>query len=230
MLERYIHDEKLVAVFTQLCGFAGGEPDNVSAVFFSMMWISYHYGGYYYFKGGSQSVSNALAEVIRENGGEIKLDTLVTKIIIEDGKAVGVRTKKGDEFRCRYIISNANAPDTFFKLIGEEYLPVEYVEKLKSMKIGMSAFQVYLGVDHDYREIFNGMHEIMITESYDQAENFRWYSEGVPERISSPSPITRFWTPISLRRAKIPCALLQSCPTTGKTTGTNSRITANTLN
>lgn len=184
MLNEYIHDPKLFAVFTQLSGFAGAEPDNVSAMFFSMMWISYHFGGYYYFSGGSQAVSNALADVIRENGGEIMLDTLVTKIVIENGKAVAVQTKKGDEFKCRYVVSNANAPATFFKLIGKEYLPADYVKKIEGLKIGMSVVVVYLGVNHDYRDAFHGMHEIMINESYDQAENFKWFTEGNLEKIS----------------------------------------------
>jgi len=184
MLDDYISDPKLFAVFTQLSGFAGGEPNNLSAIYFSMMWISYHFGGYYYFKGGSQAVSNALADVIRENGGEIKLDTLVTRIVIENGKAVAVQTKKGDEFKCRYVISNANAPDTFLKLIGKEHLPADYVKKISGLKIGMSVLVVYLGVNHDYRDLFHGMHEIMVNESYDQAENFKWYTEGNLEKIS----------------------------------------------
>lgn len=185
LMNDFIHDQKLAAVFTQLSGFAGNEPDQVSAMFFAMMWNSYHFGGYYYFVGGSQAVADALAEVIKENGGEIKLDTLVTKIVIENGKAAAVRTEDGSEYRCRYVVSNANAPDTFFKLVGREYLPEDYVRKLEKMTIGMSPFVVYLGVKHDYRDQFPpGVHEIMVTESYDQHENFEYYREGIPEKIS----------------------------------------------
>jgi len=185
MLAEYIQDPKLIALFTQLSGFAGNEPDNVSAMFFAMMWNSYHFGGYYYFEGGSQSVSNALAEVIKENGGEIKLNTLATKIIIENGQAVAVRAEDGSEYKCRYVVSNANAPDTFFKLIGKEYLPPAYVKKLENLKIGMSAYVVYLGVDKDYRSYFpKGVHELMITETYDQRQNFEYYRIGEPEKVS----------------------------------------------
>jgi phytoene desaturase len=182
LLDDYIHDQRFIAVFTQLSGYAGAEPDTVQAMFFCMMWSSYHFGGYYYFEGGSQSVSSAMAEVIEENGGEILLSTLVTKIMIENGKAVAVRTKDGQEFKCRYVVSNANAPDTFFKLIGREHLPADYVERLENMKIGLSVFCAYLGVDHDYTEVFEGMHQIMISESYDTHENFTYVYKGVPEK------------------------------------------------
>jgi prolycopene isomerase len=183
MLNEYIHDQKLIVLFTQLSGFAGAEPDQVSALFFAMMWNSYHHGGFYYFVGGSQAVSNALAEVIRENGGEIKLNTLATKIVIENGRAVAVQTQDGSVYKCRYVVSNANAPQTFFKLVGKEYLPKAYVKKLENLKIGMSAYVVYLGVNKDYSEYFpKGLHELMITESYDQHENFEYYRQGIPEK------------------------------------------------
>ena len=199
MLAKSIHDPKLIAIFTQLAGYAGAEPDNVSAIFFSVMWGSYHFGGYYHFVGGSQAVSNALAEVIRENGGTILLKTLVTRIVIQDGQAVAVQTKDGQEFKCRYVVSNASAPATFFKLIGKEYLPADYVKELEDLKIGLSAFNVYLGVDHDYTPVFNGMHQIMINESYDPHQNFLYYYEGVPEKagfaIANYSVVDSTWAP-----------------------------------
>jgi prolycopene isomerase len=182
MMDDHVHDQQLIAIFTQLSGYAGAEPDNVSAIFFSVMWGSYHFGGYYYFEGGSQAVSNAMAEVIEENGSDILLDTLVTRILIEDGKAVGVQTKPGDTYRSRYVVSNANAPDTFFKLVGREHLPKDYLENIENMKIGMSSFVVYIGVDHDYRDLFQGMHQIMINDSYDTAESFKYMYEGIPEK------------------------------------------------
>jgi prolycopene isomerase len=185
MLDDFTDDQKLIAVFTQLAGFAGGEPDTIPALFFGVMWTSYHFGGYYYFEGGSQSVSNALARVIRENGGKIMLGTLVTKIIIEDGRATGVETSGGDKFDCRYVVSNANAPATFFELVGEEHLPADYVARIKSMKVGLSTFVVYMGVDKDYSDCFQGgPHEVMVNVGYDQAENFRYMREGEADKFS----------------------------------------------
>lgn len=182
MLDDFVHDRELIAIFTQLSGYAGAEPDNVSAIFFSVMWTSYHMSGYYYFEGGSQAISNAMAEVIRENGGDILLQTLATDIVVEDGKAKAVATGDGKKYTCRWVVSNANAPDTFFKLVGRKHLPEDYLNRLEDMKIGLSAFVVYLGVDHDYSDVFDGMHQIMINNTYDPAESFRYVYEGVPEK------------------------------------------------
>ena len=153
VLVDYIDDQRLIAVFTQLASYAGAEPDVVSSLFFIMMWNGYHRSGFYYLVGGSQSISDALAEVVVEHGGQIRLHTEATEIVIEDGAAVEVRTGTGRCFRPRYVLSNANAPATV-ELIGRDNLPEDYVASIDAMKTGLPAFVVYLGVDHDYRDAF----------------------------------------------------------------------------
>lgn len=183
MLANYIQDEKLFALFTQLMAYTGTSADRVSGMFFAMMWTSYHHAGFYYFEGGSQAVTSALAEVVKENGGEILLNTLATKIVIQDGMAVAVQTKDGKEFKCRYVVSNANALDTFFKMVGREHLPEEYASNLETMTIGLPGFAVYLGVDHDFSDTFpDGIHSYFVNPGYDHDEIFRYYREGVPEK------------------------------------------------
>ena len=122
------------------------------------MWGSYHNQGAYHFEGGSQAVSNALAQVIQENGGEVRLNTLVEEILIEDGKAVGVRIENGREIHADYVVSNANGYDTYIKLVGEENLKSKYVDYIKDLEPGTSITQVYLGLDLDLEKI--GLGEI----------------------------------------------------------------------
>ncbi|HUT55932.1 MAG TPA: NAD(P)/FAD-dependent oxidoreductase [bacterium] len=183
MMDNYIHDPKLRAVFTWLCNYAGVPPEDYPAEEFLGMWASYHYGGAWYVVGGSQAVSNALAKVIEENGGKVETGSLVTKIVIENGRAAAVQTRDGREYRARYVVSNANAPDTMNKLVGRENLPPEYLAQLDSLRIGPSIFQVYLGVDYDYRPIFGRAHCISVAETYDTMEGFSYGREGVPEKV-----------------------------------------------
>ncbi len=162
MVGRYIQDKRLFDAFTQLSGFLGDAPEKVSAPVFAMMWNSYHRDGYYYLKGGSQAIADALEEVIRENGGEILVSTRVKKIILKDSIATGVETDDGRIYESQYVISNANAPATMFQLVGRELLPADYVTGMENMEIGASAFVVYLGVDHDYSGCFPGTHELFV--------------------------------------------------------------------
>ena len=172
VLVDYFEDPRLVAVFTQLTSYAGAEPDVVSSLFFIMMWNGYHRSGFYYLVGGSQSISDALAEVITAHGGKVSLHTEATDIVIEEGVATEVRTRDGPCFRTRYVISNANAPATV-ELIGRDNLPQDYVESIDGMKPGQPAFVVYLGVDHDYTDLFAAGHEIILQDSYDPHDVFQ---------------------------------------------------------
>ncbi len=186
MMHDFVQDKKFIALFTQLMCYTGIDSDNVSGMLFAMMWNSYHYGGFYYFHGGSHAVTKALSEVVKENGGEVLMSHLVTKIVIEDGKAVAVKakdlnTKKMKEFKCRYVVSNANAPQTFFKLVGREYLPEDYTKRLETMTIGLPTYAVYLGVNHDYsKEMEN--HTIFDNPCFDQNKVFEYYHKGNAEK------------------------------------------------
>ena len=172
VLVDYFEDPRLVAVFTQLTSYAGAEPDVVSSLFFIMMWNGYHRSGFYYLVGGSQSISDALAEVIVAHGGRIRLHTEATEVVLEEGVAVAVRTRGGPCFKTRYVLSNANAPATV-ELIGRDQLPADYVASIDAMKVGQPAFVVYLGVDHDYRDAFAAGHEIILQDSYDPHDVFQ---------------------------------------------------------
>ncbi len=186
MLHDFVKDEKFIALYTQLMAYTGIDADNVSGMLFAMMWTSYYIHGFYYFEGGSHAVTKACAEVVKENGSEVLLSTLVTKVIIEDGRAVAVRArdkKTGEEkdYKCRYVVSNANAPDTFFKLIGREYLPEEYTKSIENMKIGASAFGVYLGVNHDYSKYPNANHSVFVNSTFDTKKAWDSFKKGDPE-------------------------------------------------
>lgn len=183
-LARFFTDKALLTVMASYTGMLGDGPENISGMVFAGMWAAYHRNGCYYLEGGSQSISSALEEVIRKNGGEILLSTRVTKILVEDGRAVGVRTGDGKTFRSRYVISNANALDTLFELVGREHLPREYSENVEKMEVGAASFTVYMGVNKDYREYFPGhTHTLIVMPSFDTEENFRPMREGDISRV-----------------------------------------------
>ena len=178
LLAEYNFDDRFVSVWTQLALFLGVEPSRLSAMMFIVMWNNYHLHGFYYFEGGSGAVADALAEVVEENGGTVRTGARATKIDIENGRAVRVRTQDDGCYEGRYIVSNANAIDTLENMVGEQYLPPDYLAALDNMDIGLSVFVVYLGVDHDFGEIFGNSHEIMFSSTFDTDENMDYIRSG----------------------------------------------------
>ncbi len=175
----FFEDKLLIGAMTALTGMLGNGPDNISGIVFAAMWNSYHRGGYYYFEGGSQALATALEESIKENGGEVLVNNLVTKILIEDGKAVGVQTKDGKIFKAKYVVSNANAPDTFHKLVGKEHLDEDFLNDIDNMEVGAAIFNVYIGVKKDYNHLFAGTsHQIIVNKFDDYTKIFKPMQEG----------------------------------------------------
>ena len=85
-------------------------------------------------KGGMGSLCEALARSIEAKGGEIRLKQSVKRIVVEEGRAVGVELRNGDILRAKAVLSNLDKPATFLGLLGEDLLPSDLVESVKGIE------------------------------------------------------------------------------------------------
>lgn len=72
--------------------------------------------------GGSLRFAQAIADRYLSLGGEIRYRTKVESILVEKGRAIGVRLADGTEQRADAVISNATVHATLVQLLGENYL------------------------------------------------------------------------------------------------------------
>jgi len=128
----------------------------------------YLQNGGFYPVGKSQKISDAFVEFIESHGGRVMLRTRVEKILVRDGAAYGVRTADGREFTGRAVVSNANAPDTLGKMIGDRELVKSSLARMEKLSIGLSTFQVFLGLKKDLvRELGIKDTEVFYNTGYD---------------------------------------------------------------
>lgn len=80
-------------------------------------------------------LTQAMANFIRAHGGEIITGSPVEKILIENGRAVGLRAAN-NEYRADTIISNAHVQTTMMKLVGRNHLPTSTYEKVENINVG----------------------------------------------------------------------------------------------
>jgi prolycopene isomerase len=111
----------------------------------------------FHIKGGSQALSNAIAEKILSTGGEIRYNTAVKKILVANGKVQGVVTDAGDSIHAPIVISNASKIVTYINLIDREHVPDSVLSELKGAAVGPSAFTMYMGFDKEPKDL--GIHE-----------------------------------------------------------------------
>jgi all-trans-retinol 13,14-reductase len=147
-LDEFFRNEDLKAFLCALLAYVGTTPDKTLASSALTACISYYLHGGYFTKGGAQNFANALKKVIEINGGKILLKHKVDKILIENGKARGVKVKD-KIFKSSIVVANANAKTTFLELVGEENLDKEFVKYIKGLKMSPSCFMVFLGLDMD---------------------------------------------------------------------------------
>jgi phytoene dehydrogenase-like protein len=64
--------------------------------------------------GGSGRLAEALAALVTANGGEIRTGVLVDTILVEDGRASGVRTADGEQVAARTAVIASTTPDQLY--------------------------------------------------------------------------------------------------------------------
>src|SRR6266571_3762947 len=151
LLDEYVHDPVAQAVLATLWVYLGLPPSKCSAVAFAVMLMSFVNENAYYVRGSFQRLADAFVAALLKFGGELVMPRCVERILIDEcGRAAGVKLdKQGEEVRARCVISNADALQTFFGMVGREHLDPGFVAAVESREMSLSAFEVFLGVDMD---------------------------------------------------------------------------------
>jgi phytoene dehydrogenase-like protein len=79
-------------------------------------------GAWGFARGGMGSVSKAIASAATEAGAEIRTNAEVAKIIVRNGRAVGVALTSGEEIFAKTVVSNLDPKCTYLKLIEKSDL------------------------------------------------------------------------------------------------------------
>lgn len=72
-------------------------------------------------QGGSRAMAVRMAEKYRSLGGQLRLGTGVDEVLVENGRAAGVRLESGEEARADYVVSTCDADVTLNRLLKGQY-------------------------------------------------------------------------------------------------------------
>ncbi|MHA1232894.1 MAG: phytoene desaturase family protein, partial [Candidatus Helarchaeota archaeon] len=95
-----------------------------------------------YCSGGIGYIPELMAQTIEQNGSVVKTGVAVEKILIEDGRAVGIQTKDGDIYKADAIISNVGIQPTVLKLVGPQHFSKEYISYVKELVPSFSGVRI----------------------------------------------------------------------------------------
>jgi phytoene dehydrogenase-like protein len=94
-----------------------------------------HAGGVHRPRGGMGQVSKAIASALQAHGGEVRLDSHVAEILVEERRAIGVRLADGETIRARRAVVAAISPlRTFLKLVAPEHLDAQFLHRVRHIQ------------------------------------------------------------------------------------------------
>ncbi len=112
--------------------------------------------------GGSQAIVDALVRGIERHGGKLMLATHVDSVIVEGGRARGLKLRRGGEVRARRgVISNATIWDTL-RLVPDEAFPKEFRSRAAAAPQTDSIVHLHLGIDASGLPADLGIHHVVM--------------------------------------------------------------------
>jgi phytoene dehydrogenase-like protein len=113
--------------------------------------LTHHYmRGAFYPEGGGQAMVGRLVEAIRAYGGEVRTRASVSRVRVEKGRIAGVVLEKtGESIDAPIVVSNADLKRTVEQIVGPEHFKPETVERVRSFRMALPLFALYLGLDTD---------------------------------------------------------------------------------
>lgn len=165
ILNKFSNSEKLKSIIFSHC------PYPMVFMAFAYQWGVF--GNNEYPKKGMQAIPNAAVTSLNEMRGILKLNTEASEILVRDGRAYGVITKDGSEYRGK-VISNASPHYTYSLITTDEIYIKNMKQRIKNRKIFPSICALFMSVDCSYD--FGNVECITIAGSNDYKKQPEEYS------------------------------------------------------
>ena len=139
-----VKDERLRFALSFHPLFIGGDPFHVTSMYILVSHLEKEFG-VHYAMGGVAAIALAMAGVIASQGGRLMLNTDVDEIILENGRAKGVRLADGQMLTADVVVSNADAGHTYDHLLRNQPKKRWTAGKLARKRWSMGLFVWYFG-------------------------------------------------------------------------------------
>ena len=121
-----------------------------SSAFFMLMTLAWlHEGSAGYPIGGSMPMARSVERRFADLGGEMRYGARVAEILVEDGRAVGVRLEDGEELRAGAVVSAADGHATIYEMLGGRFLGSVHRDVYEGGVLPLFTSLLFIGVGVD---------------------------------------------------------------------------------
>ncbi|HJT56989.1 MAG TPA: NAD(P)/FAD-dependent oxidoreductase [Ktedonobacteraceae bacterium] len=107
-------------------------------------------------KGGSGKLTSALGRIIEDHGGTVLTNQPVSRLMIENGRCVGVETERGEQFRARHAVVSTIHVKHLVNMAPAEAWGDSFLYGVETYKAGRSMFVAHYATTEPPRFAVNG--------------------------------------------------------------------------
>ncbi len=171
----------------RICSFhpllIGGNPFDTPSIFGLIIQFEKEWG-VHYARGGTGAIVAALGKLFQELGGTLRLGTEVEEILIENGRAAGVKMPDGEIHRADAIVSNADVAFTYKNMIAAKNRPKKVDWYFDNLQYSNSLVVIYFGTKRRYLDSKLAHHNIILGKRYRGLLKDIFSAKSLPEDFS----------------------------------------------
>jgi phytoene dehydrogenase-like protein len=146
-------------------------------------------------RGATGGLTNALAAAAQSHGAEVRIDSPVARVTVEQGQVTGVQLANGELIAANKVISNADPKTSFFKLLGARHLDVQFTHRINRLRtdgyvaklhMALKRLPRFTGLDKPDGRLILAPSMGFIENAFDQAK-YGGYARELPMEVLIPS-------------------------------------------
>lgn len=183
-VSRLLRDDFLRRCFSFHPLFLGGNPLEVPAIYALIHELERTWGVWYP-RGGMGALVHALVQLLGELGGRLQCGREVVEILVERGRAVGVRLRDGSTVRADAVVADVDPAHLYLHLLPPDRRSWLNTLRFRHLaRYSMSLFIVYFATDRTYAESELAHHNIVFGPRYQGLLRDIFHARRLPEDFS----------------------------------------------
>lgn len=148
-VSQFFKNENLRMAFSFHPLFIGGNPFTASAYYCLISYLEKTYG-VHYAVGGTGALARGMVKLIEGQQNQMRYNSEVANILVEDGRACGIKLSNGEVLKADIVVSNAEVGWTYSKLLSDTPRKKWTDQKVARADYSMSLFVWYFGTNKKF--------------------------------------------------------------------------------
>jgi len=165
LVSKYVTHPKIRKVLSFHPLLVGGNPFSTTSIYTLIAHLERKWGVWYPM-GGTGALVSGLSRLLTERPRTRQhYGADVDQILVEDGRACGVRLESGETMQADLVVSNADVGFTYRHLLAPSVHTTWTDRRIENMAYSMSLFVWYFGTDRTYEDVEH--HTILMGPRYE---------------------------------------------------------------